>query len=82
MLTVLEYICDKWHLKVNYKKSSVPIFNNKNSKTDNSKIIVGCGAYSVKTKMKYLGINKTIPNNNTISAFIQMLNLVHQKRGY
>ena len=30
------------------------IFNNKNSKTDNSKIIVGSKAYSIKTKMKYL----------------------------
>ena len=31
------------------------IFNNKNSKTDNSKIIVGSKAYSIKSKKKYLG---------------------------
>ena len=41
MLSVLEYVCNKWHLKIIYKKSGVLIFNSKNSKTDNSKIIVG-----------------------------------------
>ena len=55
MLTVLEYVCNKWHLKINYKKSGVLIFNSKNSKTDNSKIIAGSEAYAVKKKMKYLG---------------------------
>ena len=29
------------------------MFNNKNSKTDNSKVIVRSKAYSIKTKMKY-----------------------------
>ena len=55
MLTVLKYVYNKWNLKINYEKSSVLTFNNKNSKTDNSKITVGSKAYSVKTKMKYLG---------------------------
>ena len=55
MLTVLEYVCNKWRLKINYKKSGVLIFNCKNSKTDNSKIIVGSKTYAVKKKMKYLG---------------------------
>ena len=31
------------------------IFNNKSSKTDNSKIIVGSKAYSIESKKKYLG---------------------------
>ena len=35
------------------------IFNNKNSKTDNSKIIVGSKAYSIKTKMKYCDLKIT-----------------------
>ena len=107
MLTVLEHVCNKWHLKINYKKTGILIFNNTDSKTDNSKIIVESKAYSIKTKMKYLGeiltnvlkinqhlkqkktniqsilhvciyttknknIKKTIPNNNTTSAFIWM----------
>ena len=55
MLTVLKYVYNKWNLKINYEKSSVLTFNNKNSKTDNSKITVGSKAYSIKTKMKYLG---------------------------
>ena len=55
MLSVLEYVCNKWHLKIIYKKSGVLIFNSKNSKTDNSKIIVGSKTYAVKKKMKYLG---------------------------
>ena len=55
MLSVLEYVCNKWHLKIIYKKSGVLIFNSKNSKTDNSKIIVGSETYAVKKKMKYLG---------------------------
>ena len=55
MLTVLEYVCNKWRLKINYKKSGVLMFNCKNSKTDNSKIIVGSKTYAVKKKMKYLG---------------------------
>ena len=54
MLTVLEYVCNKWHLKINYtSKSGVLI--------DNSKIIVGSKAYAVKMKMKYLG--KTLTND-------------------
>ena len=52
VLTVLEYVCTKWHLKTNYKKSGVLIFNNNNSKTDNSKIIVESKAYSIKKKKK------------------------------
>ena len=55
MLTLLEYVCNKWHLKISYKKSGALIFNSKNSKTDNSKIIVGSKTYAVKKKMKYLG---------------------------
>ena len=55
MLTVLEHVCNKWHLKINYKKTGILIFNNTDSKTDNSKIIVESKAYSIKTKMKYLG---------------------------
>ena len=47
MLTVLEYVCNKWYLKINYKKSGILIFNSKYSKTDNSKIIVGSEAYSI-----------------------------------
>ena len=42
-------------------KSGVLRFKNKNSKTDNSKIIVGSKAYSNGTKMKYLG--KTLTND-------------------
>ena len=47
MLTVLEYVCNKWYLKINYKKSGILIFNSKYSKTDNSKIIAGSEAYSI-----------------------------------
>ena len=60
MLAVLDYVCNKWHLKINYTKSCVLIFNNKSSKTDNSKIIVGNKAYSIKSKKKYLGEIMTI----------------------
>ena len=48
MLTVLEYVCDKWHLKIIYKKCGLLIFNSKNSKTDTSKIRVGSKIYAVK----------------------------------
>ena len=30
MLPVLEYKCNKWHLKINYRKSGALIFNSKN----------------------------------------------------
>ena len=30
MLAVLEYKCNKWHLKINYRKSGALIFNSKN----------------------------------------------------
>ena len=69
MLTVLEYVCNKWHLKINYKKSGVLIFNNKNSNTDNSKVIVGNKAYSIKTKMKYLG--ETLTNDLKITQHLK-----------
>ena len=69
MLTVLEYVCNKWHLKIDYKKSGVLIFNNKNSKTDNSKIIVGSKAYSIKTKTKYLG--ETLTNDLKITQHLK-----------
>ena len=55
MLTVLEYACNKRHLKINYKESGLLIFNSKNSKTDNSEIIVGSKTYAAEKKMKYLG---------------------------
>ena len=55
MLTVLEYVCNKWHLKMIYKKRGVLIFDSKNSKTDTSKITVGSKIYAVKKKMKQLG---------------------------
>ena len=69
MLTVLEYVCNKWHLKINYKKSGVLIFNSKNSKTDNSKIIVGSKAYAIKKKMKYLG--ETLTNDLKITQHLK-----------
>ena len=47
------------------KKSEVLIFNSKNSKTDNSKIIVGNKTYAVKKKMKYLG--ETLTNDLKIT---------------
>ena len=55
MLTVLEYVCNKWHLKMIYKKRGVLIFDSKNSKMDTSKITVGSKIYAVKKKMKQLG---------------------------
>ena len=65
VLTVLEYVCNKWHLKINYRKSGVLIFNYRNSKTANSKIMVENKAYSVKTKMKYLA--ETLTNELKIA---------------
>ena len=52
MLTVLEYVCNKWHLKIIYKKCGLLIFNSKNSKTDTSKIRVGSKIYAVKKENK------------------------------
>ena len=44
------------------------MFNSKNSKTDNSKIIVGSKAYTVKT-MKYLG--ETLTNDPKITQHLK-----------
>ena len=53
-------------------KSGILIFNNKDSKSDNSTIIGGSKAYSIKTKMKYLDkilndlkINQHLKKKNT-----------------
>ena len=69
MLTVLEYVCNKWYLKINYKKSGVLMFKSKNSKTDNSKIMVGSKTYAVKKKMKYLG--EALTNNLKITQHLK-----------
>ena len=69
MLIVLEYVCNKWYLKINYKKSGVLMFKSKNSKTDNSKIMVGSKTYAVKKKMKYLG--EALTNNLKITQHLK-----------
>ena len=69
MLTLLEYVCNKRHLKINYKEGGVLIFNSKNSKTDNSKTIVGSKTYAAKKKMKYLG--ETLTNDLKISQHLE-----------
>ena len=57
------------------------ILNNKNNKTDNSKIIVGSKAYSVKAKMKYLGA--TLTNNLKITQHLkEKKNEKYYKRFY
>ena len=69
MLTVLEYVYNKWLMKINYKKSGVVIFNSKNSKTDNTKIIVRSKKYAVKKKMRYLG--KALTNDLKITQHLK-----------
>ena len=53
-------------------KIGILIFNNKDSKIDNSKIIVGLKAYSVKTKMNYLV--QTLTNDLKINQHLKEKN--------
>ena len=76
MLTVLEYVCNKWHWKTNYEKSGVLIFSSKKSKTENSKIVLVSKAFAVKNKMKYLG--QTLTNDLKITQHLKVKKYKHQ----
>ena len=69
ILTLPEYVCNKLNWKISCEKNGALILNTKNSKTNNSKIIVGSKTQSIKAKMKYL--DETLTNYLNITHHLK-----------
>ena len=59
ILNITNLFLNKWHLKVNIKKSAVMIFRNKIHQTYNNPFQIGTQKLNIQKQYKYLGEHLT-----------------------